>query len=368
MGIYDRDYIRREPPRPGAYGGVSLRGMRMWSATTWIIVICVLVFVVDAFLPLIPVEMGTRWRSDYQQGPNTVLHYTQPMLDRSAGEIRGFIYDRAAGTQPVGYVRYDMMHPIEYALHFSTERGFLHVEFWRLIGFQFLHSHGMLEHILFNMLGLFFLGPIVELYLGRKRYVAFYLLCGMCGAVFYALINLAGIIAHQWGFDVPGLLFDDPWTPLVGASAGVFGVVMAGAYLVPNATVLLFFVLPIRMKTLAYGLLAIAVITLLARANNAGGQAGHIGGAIAGWYFIRHAHHLHGFFDILGRVDPTSHHYRGRGRAARAGAVSKSPHFAGRGDAQQAAEVDRILDKIRTGGIHSLTDREKQILRKASED
>jgi hypothetical protein len=163
-------------------------------------------------------------------------------------------------------------------------------------------------------------------------------------------------------------LFDDTYTPLIGASAGVFGVIVAGAYLAPNARVYLFFVLPVPLKAVAYGLLALAVFSLVTGADNAGGEAGHIGGALAGWYFIRHPHHLHGFFDILGRVDPTSHHYRERGRRARAGAVRKSSLFAGRTDATQAAEIDRILDKINVNGIQSLSEREKRILRQASED
>ena len=85
-------------------------------------------------------------------------------------------------------------------------------------------------------------------------------------------------------------------------------------------------------------------------------RAGHLGGAIAGFYFIRHPHHLHGFFDFLGRVDPTSHHYRGkRGRAV----------F--RRSTARRGQIDRILDKISAGGLHSLTEKEKRILREASQ-
>ena len=40
--------------------------------------------------------------------------------------------------------------------------GFFRLEFWRFIGFQFLHAHGSFAHILFNMIGLYFFGPLVE--------------------------------------------------------------------------------------------------------------------------------------------------------------------------------------------------------------
>ena len=88
-----------------------------------------------------------------------------------------------------------------------------------------------------DSLGLFFFGPMAERYLGSKRYVAFYLLCGIFGAVMYLLLNLGGFIATSvLERSVPILLVNSPWTPLIGASAGVFGVIMAGlvVFLVAN--------------------------------------------------------------------------------------------------------------------------------------
>jgi hypothetical protein len=211
------------------------------------------------------------------------------------------------------------------------------------------------------MIGLFFFGSIAEDYLGRKRYLAFYLLCGMCGAIMYLILNLGGYIltdVMQINVHVPGLLFSDPSTPLLGASAGIFGVIMAGAYLAPTATVLYMFI-PMKLRTFAYLLVALALFSLFTGSQNAGGEAGHIGGAIAGFYFIRHPHHLHNFFDILGRVDPTSHHYRGD-RPGR-------PQQRWRRTAADPAEVDRILDKIHHTGLHSLSDDEKRTLAEASE-
>jgi len=198
---------------------------------------------------------------------------------------------------------------------------------------------------------------MVERYLGGKRYLAFYLLCGIFGALMYCLLNLSGTVALLFGTNVqiPGLLFNDPYTPLMGASAGVFGVLMAGAFLAPNTMVLLFFILPMRLATLAYAFVIIALINVIFGGHNAGGEAGHLGGAIAGFYFIRHPHHLHGFFDFLGRIDPTSHHYRGKGRRLGRRAASAVP-----------SNIDRILDKISERGLHSLTDKEKRILREAS--
>jgi membrane associated rhomboid family serine protease len=228
-------------------------------------------------------------------------------------------------------------------LHMSTNHAIWGIQYWRLIGFQFLHAN--FQHLLFNMIGLFFFGPLVEQYLGGKRYLAFYLLCGIFGAVLYLILNLGGYI---FGDSIPGLLFNDTATPLVGASAGVFGVLLAGAFLAPNVKVLVMFILPMRLSTMAYALVALALFTVLFGRNNAGGEAAHLGGAAAGWYFIRNPHHLNGFFDFLGKADPTS------------------KHFALKDKATSQGDVDRILNKIHKKGLNSLSSKEKKILHDAS--
>ena len=155
------------------------------------------------------------------------------------------------------------------------------------------------------------------------------------------------------------LLFNDPGTPLVGASAGVFGVI-AGAFLQPNARVVVWFFFPMRLKTMAYGLVALAIFTILRDGPNAGGEAGHLSGALAG-ACCSSPHHLHGFFDFLGKG--RSHQRTLPLRAAKA----KSKVASNRGQANDE-EVDRILDKISQKGLHSLTPKEKEILNRASKD
>jgi membrane associated rhomboid family serine protease len=282
MGIHDRAYARPNQHRAGGFGG---KQSRKWSVTTWLIIICAGFYFIDPFL---------------------------------------------------NYVLRDW-------LHMSTDHAIWGVQYWRLIGFQFLHAN--FQHLLFNMIGLFFFGPLVERYLGGKRFLAFYLLCGIFGAVMYLILNLGGYI---FGDSIPGLLFNDTATPLVGASAGVFGILLAGAFLAPNVRVLVFFVIPMRLATMAYCLVLLALFSVIFGQNNAGGEAAHLGGAAAGWYFIRNPHHLNGFFDFLGKADPTS------------------KHFALREKGTKQAELDRILDKIHKKGLHSLSNKEKKKLHDAS--
>jgi hypothetical protein len=139
---------------------------------------------------------------------------------------------------------------------------------------------------------------------------------------------------------------------------------MAAAFLMPNTTVLVFFVIPMKLRTLAYGIVAVALLSVFfsSKVANAGGEAAHIGGAIAGFFFVRKPHLLHGFFDLLGRVDPTSR----SNKARKSGTV----HQPVRGGAPRSkasnAEIDRILEKIHAKGLQSLTEKEKKILREAS--
>ena len=333
----------------------------MWSVNTWLIAICVGVYVIDGFLPGRWVGMQIEALIEPEQlrkiDHSLLIFDTQVVVNRRNPRlgVRG-VYVKGS-TERVLVARQQLQHMkfIESLMHFSTaltfQRPLQVFEFWRFIGFQFLHVG--LMHLLFNLVPLYFFGPMVERYLGPKRYLAFYLLCGIFGALMYLLLNLGGYIVgsvFQQNIAIPGLLFNSTHTPLVGASAGVFGILMAGAFLAPRVTVLLFFFLPMQLRTLAYALVAIAFFMVLRGGNNAGGEAGHLGGAMAGFYFIRHPHHLHGFFDIVGRIDPTSHHYRSSSRRV-----------------PKRSQIDRILEKINARGLHSLTAKEKRILREASE-
>ena len=288
MGIHDREYART-----GSSFGRGMGQKMPMTISTWLILFCVGIFVIDGFVN----GLLSQW------------------------------------------------------LYLSTDKAIWGVHYWRFIGFQFLHASPM--HLIFHMIGIYFFGPLVEQYLGRKRFLAFYLLCGVFGAVLYLVLNLGGYIVldvMNLDVNVPGLLFNDTRTPLVGASAGVFGILLAGAFLAPNVRVLVFFFLPMQLSTMAYFLVGMALFTVVFGGNNAGGEAAHLGGAAAGWFFIRNPRHLTGFFDFLGKADPTSKHFAWRDRPA------------------SQKEVDRILDKIHNKGLQSLSSKEKKQLHDASRD
>ncbi len=158
--------------------------------------------------------------------------------------------------------------------HFSATMGLYRLELWRLITFQFLHANVI--HLGMNMVGLYIFGPMVERHLGSGRFLRFYLICGVGGAVAY----LALLTKH--------ILIGAPWQPLVGASAGLFGILIAASQMAPNAMVMMLFPpIPMRLRTLARVLLLFAVWTIFTQGQNAGGEAAHIGGAIVGFLLMQ---------------------------------------------------------------------------------
>jgi membrane associated rhomboid family serine protease len=397
MGVYDRDYARAQGGvGSGSYGG-GLGQRRPWIRTVnaWLIILCVGVFVIDGFMggggtnkATGAIETGSYWVPEHREsesGPwvqitgtpfyGASIRSEQTTLgtkiapyrvslreaDGTIGEARvqGLpIYAKGRDGQPrmVGLAEATPASGLMKAMHFSTKRVVGGAELWRLVSFQFLHAD--LFHLMFNMLALYFFGVLIENVLGGKRYLAFYLSCGIAGGLLYLMLNLAGYLwVEQAGLPaIPGLLFNATGTPLIGASAGVFGVLIGGAFLAPQARVLVFFVIPMKLATLAWVLIGVSVVTIIFGWDNAGGEAAHLGGAAAGWALMRHPGRLHRFFDWLGRFDPTSRRFR-----SGAGKQGGSPHGV------RADEIDRILAKISSKGLQSLTNAEKRKLQAASE-
>jgi membrane associated rhomboid family serine protease len=345
---------------------------RTLALTTWLIVINCAVFLLNnvmlaghpvrCFADAAPLASATpeQWARrqlderftfpDPQRGPGYFYH---PLVDRQTRVVdpvtgRPVLDPNAQPIyQPVGRRWLTFRPPLDCWGHFSTGKAFMQLEVWRFITFQFLH--GSIWHLVFNMLGLYFVGWMVEDRLGTRRFAAFYLACGICGAGLYLLLNVAAISLASLGIDanVPALLFADPYTTLVGASAGVFGVLMAAAFLRPRETVYIFFAVPMKLKYAVYIFLGLAAVNLLAGGPNAGGDAAHVGGAIAGALFIRHPAWLRDFFDEFVRPEVP---------------LAPPPHTHAPGDSTQDEDP---LEKVDRSGLSSLTQAERDALARA---
>jgi len=172
-------------------------------------------------------------------------------------------------------------------------------EIWRLFTYQFVHAS--LGHLAFNMLALYFFGALVEHYFGAKRFLAYYFICGFAGALFSSLLSglhifstipnspellsLVHYVTRIAGYDATVEVWQ--MIPLVGASASIYGVMVAAAFLFPHMMVSLIFPpITLSLRTLALVVIGIAVVTVLFSGDNAGGEAGHLGGIIMGTFIM----------------------------------------------------------------------------------
>jgi len=206
----------------------------------------------------------------------------------------------------------------------------LTLQLWRLVTYQFLH--GNVLHILFNMLGLFFLGPTLEHHWGSRKFLIFYLGCGVVGGLVYPILLALRIISPH------------PILPLIGASGAILGMLAACAIMFPHFVVfIIFFPVPIRVAAIICIFIAVAII--LGRGSNAGGEAAHLGGMAAGAIYV---------FSQSWRTKLELKMRTGRWERKMAA------------QRKLQVELDRILQKVHDSGIHSLTHREKRVLKKAT--
>jgi membrane associated rhomboid family serine protease len=145
---------------------------------------------------------------------------------------------------------------------------------WQLLTYGFLH--GNLAHLLFNMLALVMFGAQLEYTWGQKRFLTYFLVCvagaGLCqlGVVSWAVSQGSGAF------------------PTVGASGGVFGLLLAYGMLFPNQRVMLL-IPPIPMKARTLVLVYGAIELLMGITGTQSGVAhfAHLGGMLFGWLLIR---------------------------------------------------------------------------------
>jgi len=211
---------------------------------------------------------------------------------------------------------------------------------WRYVTFQFLHSTNDILHIALNMLGLYMLGTPLEQRWGSKPFLRFYLICGVVAGMAYVVIgHLVGM-----GGDVP----------IVGASGGVYGIVLACAVLFPHFKLIFFlFPVPIRMAALIiFAGMALVILSSVSKGiygPRFWSDVAHLGGAVTAAVWIW-----------------------GLPKLRRATADARTRHQQGawqrkiEREAAEQREVDRIMDKVNDHGINSLTAKEKRTLQEAT--
>ena len=203
---------------------------------------------------------------------------------------------------------------------------------WQFATYMFLH--GGFFHILFNMMLLWMFGTTVEHRWGSRAFLTYYAVCGLGGAILSWVMGPSSTV------------------PMIGASAAVLGVLLAYTLMYPDQQVLIWFVIPVKMKVLLWLLVAVDLIGAVGLLRGNVAHFAHLGGLLFGWIYLKQDWR----FGALGR--------RVRGARARQ-RMRQRAQQAERTQTRQE-EIDRILEKISAEGMDSLTERELKILREAS--
>ncbi len=235
-----------------------------------------------------------------------------------------------------------------------------HFYAWQLITYQFMH--GGFAHIFFNMFALWMFGVEVEYFMGSRKFLYFYLLCGVVAGVFQLFLPP---------------LFGEALAPTIGASGAIFGVLVAFAMLFPDRYIFLYFLIPIKAKYL----IPLFILMELYFADTGGGNIAHLahlGGALAGFVYILLDKNSGVSFSRAFRKS-SSGTYKG-GNIFNSFGMPSNPFKKKDNSVQDAdfydvnndikeisqSEIDEILEKISKSGYQNLSDREKKILFEAS--
>lgn len=166
---------------------------------------------------------------------------------------------------------------------------------WQPFTYMFLHAERSFSHLFWNMFALLMFGTHVERVWGTKRFLIFYLICGLSAALTQEIVwtyQLRSLAAHyssvDTGIQVLSMAeyFNLPLT--VGASGAVFGMLLAFGMLFPNERMFFIFIpYPIKAKymVLIYG--ALELFMGILPSNDGVAHFAHLGGMIGGWILIR---------------------------------------------------------------------------------
>jgi len=169
-----------------------------------------------------------------------------------------------------------------FAMFFPTSPYF---HWWQPVTHMFMH--GGFWHIFFNMYTLVMFGMVVERVLGTQKYLIFYFVTGLGAAALHTGVEWLQLTYMGGGAAIL-------YTPMVGASGAIFGVLVAFAMLYPEARLTLIFP-PITLDAKWWVIIFIGIELVTGITGTAMGIAhfAHLGGALFGWLLIRYWRNNH---------------------------------------------------------------------------
>jgi membrane associated rhomboid family serine protease len=229
---------------------------------------------------------------------------------------------------------------------------------WQLITYQFVHAD--FWHLLFNMVfGLWMFGMEVEQVWGGKKFLIYYLFCGVAAGISQLVLSP---------------IFEPALGPTVGASGAIYGVLIAFAAMFPDRYIYLYFLIPVKVKYFVMILIVFGVMSVGGQGNVA--NLAHLGGAVAGYLYLMYdRQRLRSGRKIAGSFQSSMASATWSRPTSTAGDVIDAKVF----DINEAKSfelkekpvdaqkrIDDILDKISHSGYQSLSEEEKKILFEAS--
>jgi len=143
---------------------------------------------------------------------------------------------------------------------------------WQLVTYSFLHAS--LAHIFFNMLALYMFGGEIERLFGTRYYVLYYFACVVTAALTHLVIS-------TW--------MGAPPAPMVGASGGIYGLLLAFGIYFPHRRVLLLFPpIPLPARVFVFGFAALELFFGITQTAAGVAHFAHLGGMLGGWLMIQY--------------------------------------------------------------------------------
>jgi membrane associated rhomboid family serine protease len=311
MGIYDRDYYRREGP--SIFASFTEHG----KACKWLILLNVILFVLQ-------------------------------LITRPSIRSDSLLPSPSAGA-------------VTDTLELDTGKV-MQGQVWRVITYAFLHDTGSFWHILFNMLFLWWFGTDVEDLYGFREFLAVYLVAATLGGIAFVVGNLVG---YPGGYpEISGRC--------IGASGAVTAVLVLCALHFPNRIIYLFFFLPVPIWVFVIFQVASDAFTFLTGRETGTAVTVHLAGAAFAFTYYKRHWRLLDFLPSLKRSRfrrrPPLRVYREEDpEDVETVSVTSSPVMRDPVDEHLEAKLDAVLEKVARHGKESLNDGERQILMQASE-
>ncbi len=263
-------------------------------------------------------------------------------------------------------------------LHFFLAKDF-HI--YQFVTYMFLH--GGFTHIFFNMFALWMFGAVVERVWGPKKFLFYYISCGIGAGMVQELAQYLnymaeGLAAYEHvnlgGQVMATADYLNLWTT-IGASGAVYAILLAFGMIFPNERLFIIpFPFPIKAKWLVIGYIAIELFSALSGPGDGVAHTAHLGGMLFGFIMIRYwkkhpessnrfgRNRGQEFFDNMKRhFDERQQRSNNRRRWVD---EPEEPTYEEpkKPKRENQEEIDAILDKIRKSGYDSLTKEEKKKL------